>query len=345
MTMTHARRVCCAQAEDRCHRIGQLAERVTVTYLLGANTIDEILWPLLQRKARVLGETLEGSSDGPTGLAGGVGVAPGAVSVCRAGEAADHVVAAAMASIQGADDATRRASAPAAVAAARTLSTALVTRAASSPPPIARREAVGAAREVIHLDCSDNEEEPSVPRVPRAGGTAASAAHEVVSLDSSDGEEPIKPRGGGSPGAAAARSPGGGTLEASGSSGSNGDAPYGEGHVAARGGHGGSRYAGVASPFVTGACGDELDDELGEALLGEMETLASQECWPEPELELEAHDADGDAELEAHDADGDAELEAHDANVEGEQNHDSEHESDAMQVLPWVHKGGAMKSR
>ena len=54
------------QAEDRVHRIGQTAAAVRVEYWLGADTIDEILWPLLQRKARVVGLAIGGA---PNGLA------------------------------------------------------------------------------------------------------------------------------------------------------------------------------------------------------------------------------------------------------------------------------------
>jgi hypothetical protein len=63
------------QAEDRVHRIGQTAEAVAVTYLFGPGTMDELLWPLLKRKAKVLGEALEG--DGGAGeLALTVAAAP-----------------------------------------------------------------------------------------------------------------------------------------------------------------------------------------------------------------------------------------------------------------------------
>lgn len=48
------------QAEDRVHRIGQTARRVEIEYWLGEGTIDNFLWPLLQRKARVVGHALGG---------------------------------------------------------------------------------------------------------------------------------------------------------------------------------------------------------------------------------------------------------------------------------------------
>ena len=35
------------------HRIGQTARLVEIEYWLGEGTIDDLLWPLLQRKARV----------------------------------------------------------------------------------------------------------------------------------------------------------------------------------------------------------------------------------------------------------------------------------------------------
>ena len=47
------------QAEDRAHRIGQLSP-VKITYFVGKNTVDELLWPLLQKKMRTLGELFEG---------------------------------------------------------------------------------------------------------------------------------------------------------------------------------------------------------------------------------------------------------------------------------------------
>lgn len=47
------------QAEDRVHRIGQLSP-VSVTYFLGENTVDEVLWPMLQKKMKTLGELFEG---------------------------------------------------------------------------------------------------------------------------------------------------------------------------------------------------------------------------------------------------------------------------------------------
>ena len=46
------------QAEDRAHRLGQTSA-VTVTYFLAKGTIDDILWPLLCRKVKTLGEIVE----------------------------------------------------------------------------------------------------------------------------------------------------------------------------------------------------------------------------------------------------------------------------------------------
>lgn len=51
------------QAEDRAHRIGQ-TRTVHVTYFLAPGTVDEVLWPLIQRKMRTLGEVVEGGSGG-----------------------------------------------------------------------------------------------------------------------------------------------------------------------------------------------------------------------------------------------------------------------------------------
>ena len=57
------------QAEDRVHRIGQTAREVCIQYMLGRGTVDEVIWPLLQRKLRVLGAALEGDEGAATGSA------------------------------------------------------------------------------------------------------------------------------------------------------------------------------------------------------------------------------------------------------------------------------------
>ena len=47
------------QAEDRVHRIGQLSP-VNITYFLGNETVDDIIWPMIQKKMKTLGELFEG---------------------------------------------------------------------------------------------------------------------------------------------------------------------------------------------------------------------------------------------------------------------------------------------
>jgi len=47
------------QAEDRAHRIGQ-KNAVNCIFLIGKNTLDDIMWPLIARKVRVLGFALDG---------------------------------------------------------------------------------------------------------------------------------------------------------------------------------------------------------------------------------------------------------------------------------------------
>ena len=54
------------QAEDRAHRIGQSAT-VNVNYLLSPGTIDEILWPMIHKKMKLLGEVVEGHSKSENG--------------------------------------------------------------------------------------------------------------------------------------------------------------------------------------------------------------------------------------------------------------------------------------
>eukprot|EP01028_Stygiella_incarcerata_P012118 TRINITY_DN7289_c0_g1_i5.p1 TRINITY_DN7289_c0_g1~~TRINITY_DN7289_c0_g1_i5.p1 ORF type:complete len:787 (+),score=224.21 TRINITY_DN7289_c0_g1_i5:74-2434(+) len=51
------------QAEDRAHRLSQ-KEDVEVHFLIGKGTLDTHIWPLLQRKLRVVGHALEGKSRG-----------------------------------------------------------------------------------------------------------------------------------------------------------------------------------------------------------------------------------------------------------------------------------------
>ena len=47
------------QAEDRSHRIGQTST-VKVYYFLADNTVDDIIWPLVKQKIKLLGEVVEG---------------------------------------------------------------------------------------------------------------------------------------------------------------------------------------------------------------------------------------------------------------------------------------------
>jgi SWI/SNF-related matrix-associated actin-dependent regulator 1 of chromatin subfamily A len=45
------------QAEDRAHRIGQ-SRVVQVTYFLADDTVDELLWPMVRQKMKLLGKNL-----------------------------------------------------------------------------------------------------------------------------------------------------------------------------------------------------------------------------------------------------------------------------------------------
>ncbi len=55
------------QAEDRCHRIGQ-RDAVNATYLLAADTIDETIATLLERKRAVIAAVTDGRSEGEEGV-------------------------------------------------------------------------------------------------------------------------------------------------------------------------------------------------------------------------------------------------------------------------------------
>lgn len=50
------------QAEDRAHRIGQLRD-VNIYYLFASDSVDEILWPFLRKKMKLIGEIVEGQND------------------------------------------------------------------------------------------------------------------------------------------------------------------------------------------------------------------------------------------------------------------------------------------
>ena len=50
------------QAEDRCHRIGQ-QDAVNAWYLLAANTIDETMANLLERKRAIIGAVTDGREE------------------------------------------------------------------------------------------------------------------------------------------------------------------------------------------------------------------------------------------------------------------------------------------
>ena len=55
------------QAEDRCHRIGQ-QDAVNATYLLAADTIDETIATLLERKRAVIGAVTDGRAEDEEGV-------------------------------------------------------------------------------------------------------------------------------------------------------------------------------------------------------------------------------------------------------------------------------------
>lgn len=55
------------QAEDRCHRIGQ-QDAVSATYLLAADTIDETIAALLERKRAVIGAVTDGREEDERGV-------------------------------------------------------------------------------------------------------------------------------------------------------------------------------------------------------------------------------------------------------------------------------------
>ena len=59
------------QAEDRCHRIGQ-RDAVTAWYLLAANTIDETMARLIQRKRAIVAAVTDGRASDDDGLVEGV---------------------------------------------------------------------------------------------------------------------------------------------------------------------------------------------------------------------------------------------------------------------------------
>lgn len=50
------------QAEDRVHRIGQTADKVTAHYLLAAGTIDERMYGVVERKRKVVGAATDGTA-------------------------------------------------------------------------------------------------------------------------------------------------------------------------------------------------------------------------------------------------------------------------------------------
>jgi SNF2 family DNA or RNA helicase len=55
------------QAEDRCHRIGQ-RDAVNAYYLLAAETVDETIARLLERKRSVIGAVTDGLAEDAGGV-------------------------------------------------------------------------------------------------------------------------------------------------------------------------------------------------------------------------------------------------------------------------------------
>lgn len=51
------------QAEDRVHRLGQTAKFVELRYLFCKGTVDDLLWPLLEKKLSVVGSAINGAKD------------------------------------------------------------------------------------------------------------------------------------------------------------------------------------------------------------------------------------------------------------------------------------------
>lgn len=49
------------QAEDRAHRIGQLAEKVHILYFVAKGSLDEVLWELAMKKFQAVGEMVDGN--------------------------------------------------------------------------------------------------------------------------------------------------------------------------------------------------------------------------------------------------------------------------------------------
>jgi SWI/SNF-related matrix-associated actin-dependent regulator 1 of chromatin subfamily A len=49
------------QAEDRAHRIGQ-TQSVNVHFLLVKDSIDDLMWELLQNKLTITGQVLDGEA-------------------------------------------------------------------------------------------------------------------------------------------------------------------------------------------------------------------------------------------------------------------------------------------
>jgi SNF2 family DNA or RNA helicase len=59
------------QAEDRCHRIGQ-HDAVTAWYLLAAQTIDETMLELIERKRKVVDAVTDGRPQAEEAVVEGV---------------------------------------------------------------------------------------------------------------------------------------------------------------------------------------------------------------------------------------------------------------------------------
>lgn len=51
------------QAEDRVHRLGQTAKFVELRYLFCKGTVDDLLWPLIEKKLSVVGSAINGAKD------------------------------------------------------------------------------------------------------------------------------------------------------------------------------------------------------------------------------------------------------------------------------------------